>query len=79
MSQESKVCRRCGGTRLETGHLRERVATSFQPDKNVPFLSLRTTVPVSAAMCRDCGLVELTGDVDVARQLLEKADAEEAK
>jgi hypothetical protein len=55
------------------------VATSFQPDKNVPFLSLRTTVPVSAAMCRDCGLVELTGDVDVARQLLEKADAEEAK
>ena len=63
------TCYRCGGETLSTGALFSAVRTSFRPQES-KFLTLATgDVMTKATMCRDCGVVEIIGDVNKLRRL----------
>lgn len=68
-------CRRCGCEQSLSGRLGAENAgwLIFVPDEDDrPFLSLaRNQAKISVTMCRECGLVDLTGDVDKIRSLAE--------
>jgi hypothetical protein len=51
------------------------VRTSFRPQDS-KFLTLETgDVMTKATMCRGCGLIEITGDVNKLRRLTSEPDA----
>lgn len=63
------ACRRCGGEALAPGALVSPVRMSFRPQDS-KFLTLETgDVMTKAMMCRNCGLVEIIGDVNKLRRL----------
>lgn len=68
-------CTRCGCEQALNGRLGSGDAgwLTFVPDKDDrPFLSLaRNQAKISVSMCRECGLVDLTGDVEKIRRLAE--------
>jgi hypothetical protein len=69
------TCPRCGGDALAPGALISRFRTSFRPQDS-KFLTLETgDVMTKASMCRGCGLVEITGDVNKLRRLTSEPDA----
>ena len=56
-------CARCGSESLTSGALRGPTRMSFRPEA-ARFLTVETgDVMTKATMCRQCGLVEITGDV----------------
>jgi len=58
-----RKCTKCGSTALVDGGLHSPMRTSFRPQSS-RFLTLDTgDVMLRASMCRDCGYVEITGDV----------------
>jgi len=62
-------CVRCGGELLANGSLYGPPRISFRPE-GTKFLTLETgDVMTKATMCRACGLVEITGDVDKLQRL----------
>jgi hypothetical protein len=62
-------CSRCGGETVSGGALYAPVRSSFRPQDS-RFMTLQTgDVMTKATMCRDCGLIELTGDVSKLRRL----------
>lgn len=62
-------CHRCGGDMMAAGALYSAVRTSFRPQDS-KFFTLQTgDVMTKASMCRDCGLIEITGDVIKLRRL----------
>jgi hypothetical protein len=62
-------CHRCGGETLSVGALYSAVRTSFRPQDS-KFLTLQTgDVMTKATMCRQCGLIEITGDVAKLKRL----------
>lgn len=66
----SQKCSRCGSTRLADGALMAPTRPSFRP-ADAKFLTLETgDVLTKSAMCRECGLIEITGDVNKLRRLL---------
>jgi hypothetical protein len=69
------TCPRCGGDAFAPGALLSRFRTSFRPQDS-KFLTLETgDVMTKASMCRGCGLVEITGDVNKLRRLTSEPDA----
>jgi hypothetical protein len=63
------TCYRCGGETLSAGALFSAVRTSFRPQDS-KFLTLATgDVMTKATMCRDCGVIEIIGDVSKLRRL----------
>ena len=67
-------CNRCGGEMLAAGALFSALRTSFRPQES-KFLTLETgDVMTKATMCRDCGLVEIVGDVNKLRRLTSEPD-----
>ena len=65
----STTCHRCGGETVSGGALYSPVRTSFRP-MDSRFLTMQTgDVMTKATMCRDCGVIELTGDVSKLRRL----------
>jgi ribosomal protein S27AE len=69
------TCPRCGGDAFAPGALLSRFRTSFRPQDS-KFLTLETgDVMTKASMCRSCGLVEITGDVNKLRRLTSEPDA----
>ena len=63
------TCSRCSGEMLSAGALFSAVRTSFRPQDS-KFLTFQTgDVMTKATMCRDCGLVEIIGDVNKLRRL----------
>lgn len=63
-------CTRCGGSKLAAGALQGPTRASFRPSE-AKFLTLETgDVMTKATMCRDCGLIEVTGDVNKLGRLL---------
>lgn len=65
----TNACRRCGGEMLATGALYSAVRVSFRPQDS-KFMTLQTgDVMTKAAMCRNCGLIEITGDVMKLKRL----------
>ena len=62
-------CYRCGSEMLATGTLFSAVRSSFRPQDS-KFLTLETgDVMTKAVMCRDCGVIEIVGDVNKLRRL----------
>ena len=63
-------CSRCGSEQLTTGALQSAVRLSFRPNDS-KFLTLQTgDVMTKAVMCRDCGAIEIVGDVTKLRRLV---------
>ena len=63
------TCYRCGGETHSAGALISAIRTAFRPQDS-KFLTLETgDVMTRATMCRGCGLVEITGDVNKLRRL----------
>ena len=61
---------------LAPGALFSAVRTSFRPQES-KFLTLQTgDVMTKATMCRDCGVVEIIGDVNKLRRLTSEPDEE---
>ena len=68
-------CSRCGGDVLAAGALIAAVRTSFRPQDS-KFLTLETgDVMTKATMCRNCGAIEIVGDVAKLRRLTSEPDA----
>ena len=62
-------CSRCGGEMMAAGALYSPVRTSFRPVDS-KFMTLQTgDVMTKATMCRQCGLIEIIGDVNKLRRL----------
>ena len=70
-------CGRCGGVSVASGALYSPVRMAFRPADS-KFLTLETgDVMTKATMCRDCGVIEIVGDVTKLKRLL--ADSEPAQ
>jgi ribosomal protein S27AE len=68
-------CTRCGGETVAGGALHGPGRASFRPQES-RFFTLQTgDVMTKATMCRQCGLVEITGDVAKLRRLLGEAES----
>ncbi len=62
-------CLRCGGETMAAGALYSPVRTSFRPQDS-KFMTLQTgDVLTKAMMCRQCGHIEIIGDVNKLRRL----------
>jgi ribosomal protein S27AE len=67
-------CYKCGGEVFAIGALLSAVRTSFRP-QDTKFLTLATgDVMTKAQMCRNCGLIEIIGDVNKLRRLTSEPD-----
>jgi hypothetical protein len=61
------------------GALYSGMRTTFRPQDS-KFLTLETgDVMTKAAMCRNCGVVEILGDVNKLKRLTSEPDAETAE
>jgi hypothetical protein len=66
---ETTKCVRCGSEMLAAGALYGPRRMSFRPE-GTKFLTLETgDVMTKASMCRECGLIEITGDVEKLQRL----------
>ncbi len=64
-----RACTRCGGEMNGAGALYSAVRLSFRPQES-KFMTLQTgDVMTKAMMCRDCGVIEIVGDVNKLRRL----------
>ncbi|HVD92850.1 MAG TPA: hypothetical protein VNC21_11230 [Vicinamibacterales bacterium] len=64
-----RLCSRCGGAMTDPGALYSAVRLSFRPQES-KFMTLETgDVMTKAIMCRECGLIEIVGDVNKLRRL----------
>ena len=65
-----RACTRCGGEMSSgAGALYSAVRLSFRPQES-KFMTLQTgDVMTKAMMCRECGLIEIVGDVNKLRRL----------
>jgi ribosomal protein S27AE len=69
------TCSRCGGDSFAPGAMISAVRTSFRPQDS-KFLTLETgDVMTKAMMCRNCGVIEIVGDVSKLRRLTSEPDA----
>lgn len=67
--EAARLCGRCGGEMSANGALYSAVRLSFRPQES-KFMTLETgDVMTKAMMCRDCGLIEIVGDVNKLRRL----------
>ncbi|PYR61006.1 MAG: hypothetical protein DMF85_03415 [Acidobacteria bacterium] len=67
--EPTRKCGRCGGAMVAPGALYAAVRLSFRPQDS-KFMTFETgDVMTKAMMCRDCGLVEIVGDVNKLRRL----------
>ncbi len=67
--EPARACTRCGSEMYGSGALYSAVRLSFRPQDS-KFMTLQTgDVMTKAIMCRDCGLIEIVGDVNKLRRL----------
>jgi len=70
------TCYRCKSDMVIVGALYSGMRQSFRPQDS-KFLTLETgDVMTKATMCRNCGVVEIVGDVNKLRRLTSEPDAE---
>ena len=71
-------CSKCGGE-MSPGAMFSGMRTSFRPQES-KFLTLETgDVMTKAMMCRNCGVVEIVGDVSKLKRLTSEPDPETEK
>ena len=69
------TCYRCKGEMIVLGALYSAVRTAFRPQES-KFMTLETgDVMTKATMCRNCGTVEIVGDVNKLRRLTSEPDS----
>ena len=62
-------CHSCGGEMIAAGALYSPGRASYRPE-GAKFFTMETgDVLTKATMCRECGLVQITGDVNKLRRL----------
>jgi hypothetical protein len=67
--EPTRMCARCGGEMSAVGALYSAGRLSFRPQDS-KFMTLETgDIMTKAVMCRDCGLIEVVGDVNKLRRL----------
>lgn len=67
--EPTRMCGRCGGEMSASGVLYSAVRLSFRPQDS-RFMTFETgDVMTKAIMCRDCGLIEIVGDIAKLRRL----------
>jgi Domain of unknown function (DUF6487) len=67
--EPARACTRCGSEMNGAGALYSAVRLSFRPQDS-KFMTLQTgDVMTKAVMCRECGLIEIVGDVNKLRRL----------
>lgn len=69
-----QICSRCGSSELESGVILTPHGQStvvLRLDKT-PFFTLSPNVEVRAEMCLNCGAIQLTGDIEKARDFAER-------
>jgi hypothetical protein len=72
----AEKCYKCGGDLFALGSLLSAVRTSFRP-QDTKFLTLETgDVMTKAMMCRQCGVIEIIGDVSKLRRLIAETESE---
>jgi hypothetical protein len=65
----TRMCSHCGGEMSAAGALYSALRLTFRPDDS-RFMTLETgEVMTKGMMCRDCGLIEIIGDVSKLRRL----------
>jgi hypothetical protein len=65
----SSKCARCGSELLTAGAIYGPRRISFRPE-GTKFLTFETgDVMTKVTMCRECGLIEITGDVEKLQRL----------
>ncbi len=71
------TCSRCGGDSvLAAGALYSEFRTAFRPQES-DILTLETgDVMTKATMCRQCGVIEIIGDVNKLRRLTTEPEPE---
>ena len=68
-------CLKCGADSFVAGALQGARRTSFRPE-GAKFLTLETgDIMTKALMCRECGFIEITGDVNKLKRLTAAAEA----
>jgi hypothetical protein len=69
-------CGRCGGNLISGGVLYSPLRLSFRP-KDSKFLTLETgDIMTKAMMCRQCGVIEIIGDVSKLIRLMAEPEPE---
>jgi hypothetical protein len=67
--EAARPCTRCGAEMTGAGALYSAVRLSFRPQES-KFMTLQTgDVMTKAVMCRECGVIEIVGDVNKLRRL----------
>lgn len=70
-------CLRCGHDTIVDGALQSPMRSSFRPQGS-KFLTLETgDIQTKALMCRNCGHIEIIGDVMKLRRLIAETDRPE--
>lgn len=65
----TRMCSHCGGEMSGAGALYSALRITFRPEES-KFMTLETgEVMTKGVMCRDCGLIEIIGDVNKLRRL----------
>lgn len=65
----TRMCSHCGGEMSAPGALYSALRLTFRPDDS-RFMTLETgEVMTKGLMCRDCGSIEIVGDVNKLRRL----------
>ena len=73
------TCYRCDGEMMALGALYSAGRTSFRPQES-KFLTLETgDVMTKAMMCRNCGTVEIIGDVNKLKRLTAEPEPDTEK
>ena len=68
-------CGRCGGETTAIGSLHGPGRMSFRPQES-RFFTLQTgDVMTKAMMCRQCGVIEIVGDVNKLRRLISGSES----
>ena len=63
-------CIRCGGTNFSTGWVQSTGKMYFRPDKTKFFAPRTADLAVNGRMCMECGFLELVGDLQKAKAIV---------
>jgi len=77
MTDKSK-CLKCGGTDLKAGKVSGAFfpVSVFRPEGGSLASYKNHAMPVKAAICLECGFVEISGDPEVAKAVLKRIETD---
>jgi hypothetical protein len=67
--RENNKCIRCESSKRASGWVQSTGKMYFRPDKVNFFAPITADLSVKGFMCRECGAIELVGDINKAQSL----------